>query len=67
MINGDPGRARAAVVGVGHMGHYHALAYAEMLESGEIGALARAAGVTYRPPRQPNVSPDLKLTDIRRN
>ena len=40
---------------------------AEMLDSGEIKALARAAGVTYRPPRQPNVSPDLKLTDLRRN
>jgi ABC-type amino acid transport substrate-binding protein len=38
-----------------------------MLDSGELGALARAAGVTYRPPRQPNVSPDLKRTDIRRN
>ena len=40
---------------------------AEMLDSGEIKALARAAGVTYRPPRQPNVSPDLKLTDLRRD
>jgi ABC-type amino acid transport substrate-binding protein len=40
---------------------------AEMLEKGELGALARAAGVTYLPPRQPNVSPDLKLTDLRRN
>jgi hypothetical protein len=34
-----------------------------MLDSGELGALARAAGVTYRLPRQPNVSPDLKLSD----
>jgi ABC-type amino acid transport substrate-binding protein len=40
---------------------------AEMLDSGEITALARAAGVTYRPPRQPNVSADLKLSDLRRN
>jgi len=42
-------------------------AIAEILDSGEIRALARAAGVTLRPPRQPNVSPDLKLTDLRRN
>jgi ABC-type amino acid transport substrate-binding protein len=40
---------------------------AAMLDSGEISALARAAGVTYRPPRQPNVSADLELTDLRRN
>jgi ABC-type amino acid transport substrate-binding protein len=40
---------------------------AEMLDSGEIRALARAAGVTYLPPRQPNVSADLKLSDLRRN
>ena len=40
---------------------------AEMLDSGELGALARAAGVTYRPPRQPNVSADIKLSDLRRN
>jgi ABC-type amino acid transport substrate-binding protein len=38
-----------------------------MLDSGEVGALARVAGVTYLPPRQPNVSADLKLTDLRRN
>jgi ABC-type amino acid transport substrate-binding protein len=38
-----------------------------MLDSGELGALARVAGVTYLPPRQPNVSADLKVTDLRRN
>jgi hypothetical protein len=37
---------------------------AEMLDSGELSVLARRAGVTYRPPRQPNVSADLKLTDL---
>jgi ABC-type amino acid transport substrate-binding protein len=40
---------------------------AEMRDSGELGALARATGVTYRPPRQPNVSPDIKLSDLRQN
>jgi ABC-type amino acid transport substrate-binding protein len=40
---------------------------AVMLDSGEIAALARAAGVTYRPPRQLNISPDPKLTDLRRD
>jgi ABC-type amino acid transport substrate-binding protein len=39
----------------------------EMLENGELPALARPAGVTYLPPRQPNVSPDIKLTDLSRN
>jgi ABC-type amino acid transport substrate-binding protein len=39
----------------------------EMLDKGELGALARAAGVTYRPPRQPNVSADITLSDLRRN
>ncbi len=40
---------------------------AEMLDKGELSALARAAGVTYRPPRQPNVSADVKLSDLRRD
>jgi hypothetical protein len=39
----------------------------EMLEQGELPALARTAGVTYLPPRQPNVSPEVTLTDLRRN
>jgi ABC-type amino acid transport substrate-binding protein len=42
-------------------------AIGEMLESGELPALARTAGVTYQPPRQPNVSPEVTLTDLRRN
>lgn len=42
-------------------------AIADMAEGDEFPALARAAGVTYMPPRQPNVSPDLALTDLRRN
>jgi ABC-type amino acid transport substrate-binding protein len=42
-------------------------AIGEMLENGELPALARPAGVTYLPPRQPNVSPDVKLTDLSRN
>jgi ABC-type amino acid transport substrate-binding protein len=40
---------------------------AEMLDKGEFVALARAAGVTYLPPRQPNVSADLKLSDLQRD
>ena len=39
----------------------------EMLENGEFPALARTAGVTYLPPRQPNVSRDVTITDLRRN
>jgi ABC-type amino acid transport substrate-binding protein len=39
----------------------------EMLEEDELPALARTAGVTYLPPRQPNVSPEVTLTDLRRN
>jgi ABC-type amino acid transport substrate-binding protein len=42
-------------------------AIAEMLEEGELPALARTAGVTYLPPHQPNVSPEVTLTDLRRN
>jgi ABC-type amino acid transport substrate-binding protein len=42
-------------------------AIGEMLENGELPALARTAGVTYLPPRQPNVSPDVRLTDLSRN
>jgi ABC-type amino acid transport substrate-binding protein len=40
---------------------------ARMLESGELAALARDAGVTYLPPRQPNVSRDISITNLRRN
>ena len=42
-------------------------AIADMLEDGELRGLARTAGVTYLPPRQPNVSPDVTLADLRRN
>jgi ABC-type amino acid transport substrate-binding protein len=42
-------------------------AIADMLENNELPALARTAGVTYLPPRQPNVSPDGTLADLRRN
>ena len=42
-------------------------AIADMLEEGELPALARTAGVTYLPPRRPNVSPDVTLTDLSRN
>ena len=42
-------------------------AIADMLENGELRALARTAGVTYLPPRQPNVSRDVAITDLRRN
>jgi hypothetical protein len=38
-----------------------------MLEEGEPPVLARTAGVTYLPPRQPNVSPAVTLTDLRAN
>jgi hypothetical protein len=42
-------------------------AITDMLENNELPALARAAGVTYLPPRQPNVSCDVTITDLRRN
>jgi ABC-type amino acid transport substrate-binding protein len=42
-------------------------AIADMLENNELPALTRTAGVTYLPPRQPNVSPDVTLADLRRN
>jgi ABC-type amino acid transport substrate-binding protein len=42
-------------------------AIADMLENGQLPALARTAGVTYLPPRQPNVSPEVTVTDLRRN
>ena len=40
---------------------------AQMLDSGELAALARDAGLTYLPPRQPNISRDLTLADLRGN
>ena len=42
-------------------------AIADMLEEGELPGLARTAGVTYLPPRQPNVSPEVTIIDLRRN
>jgi ABC-type amino acid transport substrate-binding protein len=42
-------------------------AIADMLDEGDLPALAQTAGVTYLPPRQPNVSPDVTVTDLRRN
>jgi ABC-type amino acid transport substrate-binding protein len=42
-------------------------AIADMFEDNELPALARTAGVTYLPPRQPNVSPEVTITDLRRN
>jgi ABC-type amino acid transport substrate-binding protein len=42
-------------------------AIADMLENNEFPALARTAGMTYLPPRQPNVSRDVTITDLRRN
>jgi hypothetical protein len=42
-------------------------AIADMLGNNELPALARTAGVTYLPPRQPNISPDVTLADLRRN
>lgn len=39
-------------------------AIADMLDKGELPALARTAGVTYLPPRQPTVSPDVTLADL---
>jgi ABC-type amino acid transport substrate-binding protein len=41
-------------------------AIAEMLHSGELAALARAAGVTYLPPREPNVASDPTFADLGR-
>src|SRR5271169_2766005 len=38
-----------------------------MLEEGELPALALPAGITYLPPRQPNVSPEVTITDLHRN
>ena len=40
-------------------------AIADMFDEGGLPALARSAGVTYLPPRQPNVSPDVTLADLR--
>jgi ABC-type amino acid transport substrate-binding protein len=42
-------------------------AIADMSDQGELPALARTAGVTYLPLRQPNVSPDVTVTDLRLN
>jgi ABC-type amino acid transport substrate-binding protein len=42
-------------------------AIADMFEDNELPALARTAGVTYLPPRQPNVSPEVTIPDLRRN
>jgi ABC-type amino acid transport substrate-binding protein len=42
-------------------------ALSDMLKRDELPVLARTAGVTYLPPRQPNVSPDVTVTDLRRN
>jgi ABC-type amino acid transport substrate-binding protein len=42
-------------------------AIAGMLEAGEPAALAKAAGVTYLPPREPNVSHDVTMSELRRN
>ena len=42
-------------------------AITEMLAAGELPTLARTAGVTYLPPHQPNVSPEVTISDLRRN
>jgi Bacterial extracellular solute-binding proteins, family 3 len=42
-------------------------AIADMLKEDALYALARTAGVTYLPPRQPNVSPDVTFSELRRN
>jgi len=42
-------------------------AITEMLAEGELPTLARTAGVTYLPPHQPNVSPEVTISDLRRN
>jgi ABC-type amino acid transport substrate-binding protein len=42
-------------------------AISKMLDEGALAALAREAGITYLPPRQPNVSSDLTMADLRRN
>lgn len=38
-----------------------------MLKAGELPALARTAGVTYLPPRPPNVSRDVTMRELRRD
>jgi ABC-type amino acid transport substrate-binding protein len=38
-----------------------------MLDNGELAVLARDAGVTYLPPRQPNLSRDVTIDDLRGN
>jgi len=42
-------------------------AITEMLAAGKLPTLARTAGVTYLPPHQPNVSPEVTISDLRRN
>jgi ABC-type amino acid transport substrate-binding protein len=42
-------------------------AIAGMSKKGELSALARDAGVTYLPPRQPDVTPEVTLSDLRQN
>jgi len=42
-------------------------AIAGLLAEGELPALAQMAGVTYLPPHEPNVSPDVELADLRRD
>ena len=42
-------------------------AVADMLEEGELPALARTAGVTYLLPHQPNVSPDVTLSELQQD
>ena len=42
-------------------------ANADLLAEGELPALAQKAGVTYLPPHEPNVSPDVDLADLRRD
>jgi len=39
----------------------------DMLAEGEFQSLARGSGVTYLPPREPNISPDVELADLRRD
>jgi ABC-type amino acid transport substrate-binding protein len=39
-------------------------AIGEMLQTGELGALAQAAGMTYVPPRQPDILESLSLRDL---
>jgi ABC-type amino acid transport substrate-binding protein len=42
-------------------------AIADMLDEGDLPALAQTAGVTYLPPHPPNVSPDFTLSELRRD